>query len=81
MNLQVVRISFKDEDTLSDLLASSETSAREIRDGYVARIKAGESIVAVIAGYPACALVLQSALDSQLKGHPTGDKLVAVPLA
>jgi len=81
MNLQVVKISFKDEDTLSDLLASSEASAQDIRDSYVARIKDGETIVAVIAGYPACALVLQSSLDSALKGHPSGDKLVAVPLA
>jgi hypothetical protein len=81
MNQPFTRIDFKNEDTLSDLLVSTETTAVEIRDGLVARIKNGEKLVAAIAGFPSCSFVLRSSLDPQLKGQSAGDNLVAIPIA
>lgn len=81
MDKEFFRIDFKDENALSDLLTSAEFDVQEIRDGYVARLKHGEKLMAVIAGFPSCALVLESSQDVRPIGQASVDKLIAVPLA
>lgn len=80
MNQEFFKIDFKDEAALSDLLSSTEMNMQETRDGYVARLKNGESIMAIIAGFPACALVLESGSSTKTDGNALDDKLIAIPL-
>lgn len=80
MNQEFFKIDFKDEDALSDLLSSAEMNMQQTRDAYVARLKNGESIMASIAGYPVCALVLESSSLTKTDGNALNDKLIAIPL-
>ena len=81
MNQEIFKIDFKDEDALSELLSSTETDMQEVRDGYVARLKNGERILANIAGFPACALALGSGLFTRTDGDALEHKLIAIPLS
>lgn len=81
MNLEVHRINFKDEATLSDLLSSTNLAEQKLRSDYIQRIKNGEKLVAVIAGFASCALVLQANIDRQPGDKCETDKLIAVALS
>ncbi len=81
MDKEFARIDFKDENALSELLSSSESTVREIRDSYVARLKRGEKLMAVIAGFPSCSLALERDQNARPLGEAAVDKLIAVPLS
>ncbi len=81
MDKEFFRIDFKDENALSDLLSSPDSNAQKIRDGYVARLKNGENLMAVIAGFPSCALVLESSQAEKSDGDASSDRLIAIPLS
>lgn len=81
MNREVHRINFKDEDTLSDLLSSTNVAEQKLRSDYVQRIKNGEKLVAVIANFDSCELVLQANIDHLPSEKSETDKLIAVALS
>ena len=81
MNQEVYRIDFKDEATLSDLLSSTNLAEQKLRSDYIQRIKGGEKLIAAIAGFASCALVLQANIDKQPGDESETDKLIAVPLS
>ena len=81
MNQGIFRIDFKDEARLSDLLSSSNSAEQEVRGDYIQRIKKGEKLIAVIAGFASCALVLQAGIDKDPSVTSETDKLIAVPLS
>ena len=81
MNREVHRINFKDEDTLSDLLSSTNVAEQKLRSDYVQRIKNGEKLVAVIANFDSCELVLQANIHHQPSEKSETDKLIAVALS
>ncbi len=81
MNQEIFRIDFKDEDTLSDLLSSTNLAAQKVRSDYIQRIKKGEKLIAVIAGFASCALVLQANIDKHPNEKSETDKLIAVALS
>ena len=81
MNQEVHRINFKDEDTLSDLLSSTNVAEQKLRSDYIKRIKKGEKLVAVIANFASCELVLQANINGQPGDKSETEKLIAVALS
>ena len=81
MNQEIFRIDFKDEDTLSDLLSSTNSAEQKVRSDYIQRLKKGEKLIAVIAGFASCTLVLQAGIDKDSSDKSETDKLIAVPLS
>lgn len=77
----ITNVHFSDEETLTDLLSSSELTAQETRSELVSRLKRGEGLVAVVDGAAPRAIVLRAAADPSLKGTPDGETLTCLSFA